>query len=240
MYPSHAHGSMTPGMHSHVGGSHVHEAVPHTTMRTGVGYTQHTTGVQHQVVGYRPILHSQTRRIGLGKPYGKLHRAPWHKKKNITVTTTHVDQQPILAPVPQTHVDAHPVAVAETHFDERQVETTAWMPVEEHVVGSVHHDHHAHAHAPHAHSHTHVDQHMHMTPPTLVETTSDYHAHGGHHADFAHTGPPPSPRGAVVGGCDGYSPISVGPATAFSAGGGVPPPPPVEEYGSYAAQPAYV
>merc|ERR1711916_36191 len=84
----------------------MYHAVPHTSVSSVV-----------EPVGYQPFVHSEVTKVGLGKPNGKLHKAPWNKKKNVDVVTSRVDHAPVVAPVARTHVDALPLAVANTHYD---------------------------------------------------------------------------------------------------------------------------
>merc|ERR1711916_386922 len=75
------------------------------------------TTTSYEAVGYQPFVHSEVTKVGLGKPNGKLHKAPWNKKKNVDVVTSRVDHARVVAPVARTHVDALPLAVANTHYD---------------------------------------------------------------------------------------------------------------------------
>lgn len=107
------------------------QQVPHTTY----GSASFATPVTHattsmQTVGYAPVVHSESYKQGLGKAPGQVHRAPWHKNKNVEVTQTHIDEKAVKAPVTSFYTDTHVTTVPtqSTHYDNVRTTTTDWHP----------------------------------------------------------------------------------------------------------------
>ena len=102
-------------------------AVPHTTY--GYSSSPHTTfSTSYMPAGTAYTEHSRTERVGLDHDYGKVHKAPWHKNRNVDVTSTHLDGRQMYAPVTtaSTHTDVQPYA--QTHVDAARFTQTTWSP----------------------------------------------------------------------------------------------------------------
>ena len=95
-------------------------ATPHTTLQysTDVEPVTHLM-TEYQTVGTAPIVHTKFRQQGLGKRNGRVHRAPWHKNRNITVAESHLDATHVTVPVTRAVTDYHAVSrpYLSTHVD---------------------------------------------------------------------------------------------------------------------------
>eukprot|EP01013_Petalomonas_cantuscygni_P003431 TRINITY_DN13608_c0_g1_i1.p2 TRINITY_DN13608_c0_g1~~TRINITY_DN13608_c0_g1_i1.p2 ORF type:complete len:170 (+),score=10.39 TRINITY_DN13608_c0_g1_i1:236-745(+) len=83
------------------------EEVPHTTFDSQYTAVPHTT-LRDEVVGSQPIIHCQT----TAQPTDCL------SLRNV-VTESHVDSQPIVSTVAETHYDTRVEQVPKTHYDTR-------------------------------------------------------------------------------------------------------------------------